>query len=127
MNALTAEWVEKAEGDFATAGREVRARRNPNYDAACFQAQPCAEKYLKAFLQECGAAIPRTYSLIDLLGLCVPFDPSFTSQRDPLVLLDRYAVRYRYPGDSSNKAEARQALQAVTGVREFVRRKLGLA
>jgi HEPN domain-containing protein len=127
MNVLTAEWVEKAEGDFATAGREVRARHNPNYDAACFHAQQCVEKYLKAFLQERGAAVPRTHSLIDLLGLCLPLDPSFASQRDPLVLLDRYAVRYRYPGDSANKAEARQALQAVTGVRDFVRQKLGLA
>jgi HEPN domain-containing protein len=39
MNELTVEWVEKAEGDFATLGREVRARKHPNYDAACFHAQ----------------------------------------------------------------------------------------
>ena len=38
MNPLTLEWVLKAEGDYATAGREVRARKNPNYDAACFHA-----------------------------------------------------------------------------------------
>ena len=52
MNPLTLEWIESAEGDFATAGRELRARKNPNYDAACFHAQQCAEKYLKAILQE---------------------------------------------------------------------------
>ena len=52
MNPLTREWIEKAEGDFATAGRELRARKNPNYEAACFHAQQCAEKYLKAILQE---------------------------------------------------------------------------
>jgi HEPN domain-containing protein len=52
MNELTAEWGAKAEGDFATAGRELRARKRPNYDAACFHAQQTAEKYLKAFLQE---------------------------------------------------------------------------
>ena len=52
MNPLTREWIDKAEGDFATAGRELRARKNPNYDAACFHAQQCAEKYLKAILQE---------------------------------------------------------------------------
>jgi HEPN domain-containing protein len=52
MNELTAEWVAKAEGDWTTAGRELRARRNPNYDAACFHAQQTAEKYPKAFLQE---------------------------------------------------------------------------
>ncbi len=52
MKPLTREWVEKAEGDFATARRELRARKDPNYDAACFHAQQCAEKYLKACLQE---------------------------------------------------------------------------
>jgi hypothetical protein len=32
MRPLTAEWVQKAEGDLATAHRELRARRAPNYD-----------------------------------------------------------------------------------------------
>ena len=50
MSAILDEWIAKAEGDFATAQRELRARRAPNYDAACFHSQQCAEKYLKAFL-----------------------------------------------------------------------------
>jgi HEPN domain-containing protein len=50
MNDLVREWVEKAEGDFHSAERELRARKAPNYDAACFHPQQCAEKYLKAFL-----------------------------------------------------------------------------
>ena len=58
MNPATAEWVAKAEGDFATAGREMRARKNPNYDAVCFHTQQCAEKYLKAVLQENEKHIP---------------------------------------------------------------------
>ena len=45
MNPLTLEWVEKAEGDWLTAQREYRARKAPNYDAACFHAQQVAEKY----------------------------------------------------------------------------------
>ena len=48
MKPLTREWVRKAEGDYATAAREMRARKSPNYDAACFHAQQCVEKYLKA-------------------------------------------------------------------------------
>lgn len=52
MNPLTLEWIDKAEGDFATAGREIRVRKLPNYDAVCYHAQQCAEKYLKALLQE---------------------------------------------------------------------------
>jgi HEPN domain-containing protein len=56
MKPLTLEWVAKAENDFATALRESRVRKNPNYDAVCFHAQQCAEKYLKARLQEAGIA-----------------------------------------------------------------------
>ena len=33
MNDLVHEWIAKAEGDFHTALREFRARKNPNYDA----------------------------------------------------------------------------------------------
>jgi hypothetical protein len=51
MNQLTIEWVDKAEGDFSTALREFRVRKSPNYDAVCFHAQQCVEKYLKARLQ----------------------------------------------------------------------------
>jgi hypothetical protein len=37
MNPLTLEWIEKAEGDFLTAGREFRARNAPNYDAVQYR------------------------------------------------------------------------------------------
>lgn len=47
MNDGVREWVEKAEGDFCTALREYRARKNRNHDAVCFHAQQCVEKYLK--------------------------------------------------------------------------------
>jgi HEPN domain-containing protein len=39
MKPITAEWIGKAEGDFATVEREARARKNPNYDGVCFHAQ----------------------------------------------------------------------------------------
>ncbi len=52
MNALTLEWVAKAEADLRTAAREFAVLDAPNYDAACFHAQQSAEKYLKARLVE---------------------------------------------------------------------------
>jgi hypothetical protein len=42
MTPMADEWIRKAEADFATAQREYRARRDPNYDDACFHAQQCA-------------------------------------------------------------------------------------
>jgi HEPN domain-containing protein len=50
MRVETAEWVEKAEGDWHTAGRELKATEFPNYDAVCFHAQQCAD----AAWQTCG-------------------------------------------------------------------------
>jgi HEPN domain-containing protein len=61
MKPITLEWIDKAEGDWFSAQREVRARKHPNYDAACFHSQQCAEKYLKARLQESGIAFKKTH------------------------------------------------------------------
>ncbi len=36
MNPITREWVDKADGDFATARRELEVQIDPNYDAVCF-------------------------------------------------------------------------------------------
>ncbi len=126
MNALTAEWVEKAEGDYVTAQREIRARRAPNYDAACFHTQQAAEKYLKGFLQEQNFPPPKIHNLAQLLQLCLPYDAQFQQLDQQLGALDAYAVRYRYPGDSATKADARSALQNLQQARTFVRGKLGL-
>lgn len=87
MQPLTAEWVAKAEGDFTTAMRELRARKLPNYDSACFHAQRCAEKYLKARLQEEEIAFPRTHSLVILLDLILPLEPSWSILRADLATL----------------------------------------
>src|SRR5882762_6573554 len=79
MKPITSEWIAKAEGDFATAQRELGATDHPNYDAVCFHTQQCAEKYLKAFLQEASIAFPRRHDLADLLALALPIEPAWTS------------------------------------------------
>jgi HEPN domain-containing protein len=70
MKPITLEWINKAEGDWTSAQREYRARQRPNYDASCFHAQQCAEKYLKARLEEAGIAFGRTHNLTSLLLMC---------------------------------------------------------
>ena len=69
MKPITLEWVAKAEGDWDSAQREYRARQRPHYDAACFHAQQCAEKYLKVKLEEAAIAFGRSHNLISLLTL----------------------------------------------------------
>ncbi len=126
MNAILAEWIQKAEGDFNTAQRELQARRLPNYDAACFHSQQCAEKYLKAFLVSRKVEPPRTHNLVELLNLCVSHDGSFAMIRPVVEVLNAYAVVVRYPRAFATKADARDAVKAMKQVREFVRGKLNL-
>ena len=126
MHVLTQEWVDKAEGDFHTASREARVRKAPNYDAVCFHGQQCAEKYLKAYLQEQDQRFPPIHDLIELLELCLPYDGTFELQRDLLKDLTKYAVEFRYPGELATKEEALTTVKAMRAVRAFVRQKLGV-
>lgn len=126
MKPQTIEWMKKAEGDFLTAGRELRARKSPNYDAVCFHAQQCAEKYLKAVLQDNDKSIPKIHNLVELMILCEEVDASFEMLRADLVTMERYSVRTRYPGETAEKDDAKSAYAAAKTVRKFIRQKLGL-
>ena len=84
MKPMTAEWISKAEGDFAMVEREARARRDPNYDGLCFHAQQCAEKYLKALSSEAGVSFPRTHDLVALLEQLLPLKPAWERHREDL-------------------------------------------
>ncbi len=112
MHPLTAEWISKAEGDFASAQRELRARNSPNYDAACFHAQQCAEKYLKARLQEAGQYIPRTHDLVVLLNLLLPVEPAWAHLTSDLRAgLRRNLPLPRFICQSCNGARCSKAMQ----------------
>jgi HEPN domain-containing protein len=125
MNPLTREWLEKAEGDWDTAGRELRARKRPNYDAACFHAQQCAEKCLKALLQEAGVAFARTHDLAALLDLLMPLDPSWDLLRAVVVELGVFAVYVRYPGYKADRETARRAVSLARPILAKTRHALG--
>ena len=68
-NPLALEWLVKADADYVTANRELRARKMPNYDAACFHAQQCVEKLLKSMMIHQGIVPPRSHDLSYLLIL----------------------------------------------------------
>ena len=126
MKPITAEWVKKAEGDWNSAQREVRARRQPNHDAACFHAQQCVEKYLKAWLQEAGIAFGKIHDLTKLLSLALPTQPAWVALRADLMVLTDFAVEYRYPGNSATKTEAQDAVKRCRKVRSVIRKAFGL-
>ncbi len=126
MQPLTQEWLDKAEGDFATAQRELRARKTPNYDAACFHAQQCVEKYLKARLQEAVIPFGKTHNLVVLLDLLLPLEPTWKILRPEVQILSLFAVEIRYPGTSADKVTAREMVKICRELRALVRASLGL-
>jgi HEPN domain-containing protein len=126
MKRITKEWVAKAEGDWASAQREVRARKNPNYDAACFHAQQCAEKYLKARLQEANLAFGKTHDLVRLLHEVLAVEATWSVLQNDLILLTDFAVDYRYPGSSATRMEAQDALKSCQNVRSVIRKSFRL-
>ena len=126
MMPNTQEWVDKAEGDFATAERELKVTSDANYDAVCFHAQQCAEKYLKARLQEAGISFGKTHDLTLLLDNVLAVEPAWNSWRTDLQTLAAYAVNYRYPGDSADESEAKDSMKICRDFRLLVRTSLGL-
>lgn len=111
MASVIDEWVRKARADLATARRELAATTDPNLDAVCFHAQQGVEKLLKACLIHAGREVPRTHDLVQLARMTVA--PPLQDERllDELLFLSRAAVEYRYPGDSAEVEDAREALE----------------
>ena len=126
MKPITREWVEKAEGDFVTARREGEAEVDPNYDAACVHAQQCAEKYLKACLQNADIAFPKTHHLPSLLDLLLPVEAAWERLRGAAMALSAYAADFRYPGRSADEEVAGRAVSACREIRASARLSLGL-
>lgn len=126
MKPAAREWIEKAEADFLSAQREYRARIRPNYDATCFFAQQCVEKYLKGRLTDSGIAVPRTHDLAALLDVLLPLEPLWESARPRLESLTSYAVVFRYPGDTATRSLAKSAIADARWVRAMIRSALRL-
>ncbi len=117
MNALTDEWVFKAEDDYRSAEALLYEIETPIADTASFHCQQCAEKYLKAYLQEKEIEFPRQHDLIPLMEFCRTVDDSFESLRIDLGRLDRYAIAIRYPGATTTISLAKDAFGAAERVR----------
>ena len=126
MKPITTEWINKAEGDFAVMERECLVTENPNYDAVCFHAQQCAEKYLKACLSQADIPFTKIHDLIALLEQLLEFEHGWEHLREDLAYLSDFAVSFRYPGDSADQESALDAQQRCRKFRNHARKSLGL-
>ena len=126
MREITEEWVLKAEVDYHSIALLLYSGDVPITSTACFHCQQCAEKYVKAFLEEHKIDFPRHHNLVQLLDMCLALDGDFETLRDDLLHLEGYAVAVRYPGVRISVEIAEQALADAGHIREFVRAKLGI-
>ena len=125
MKQLTHEWVEKAEGDHRVASAQWQSD-DPVWDAICFHAEQCAEKYLKAWLVEHEIEFPKTHDLEALAKLCLSSLGEVEQLRDGLRFLTSFAIEIRYPGVLAQREDARRCRQASLEARNLVRAKPGL-
>lgn len=125
MQKLTSEWVKKAEGDYRAAALLAQGSVSL-HDQVCFHCQQCAEKYLKALLQELGLPVPRTHSLLALRNLLLDQHPSLRPMRRSLEFLSRFAVGPRYPLFQAKKRQALAAIRWTERVRVECRTLLGI-
>lgn len=117
------EWVAKAEEDWAAAHVVLR-RKTPLTAIACFHAQQCAEKYLKAILIARRHRFSHVHDLLILNQECHAAGILLGISEDALSTLSHYAVKARYPGNAPAIEDARKALETTRAVRKFARKFL---
>lgn len=125
MTPLVEEWIAKAEADLRAARLLLGDATPGQHDLVCYHAQQCAEKYLKACIQERGIAVPRTHHLPTLIGL-LGGPEVLASQRAAAATLSQLAVAARYPGVSARPEDAARALETAERLRAAARQVLAL-
>ena len=62
MKKTTREWVRKAESDYVLA-KQGSLSPVPVHDGVCFHCQQCAEKYLKALMEESRSCLVNLWEI----------------------------------------------------------------
>ena len=114
-------WLERSRSDLQVA-RIVLGVPGVVLEDACFHAQQCAEKALKALLLERNLRVPRTHVLETLLDLLKSSGLVLPIAVDQAYFLTEYAVQTRYPGVRLDvtRPEAEQAIEAANQVLRWV-------
>jgi len=125
MKPETTEWIDKAEGDWKVAQREMQAP-DPVWNVVCFLAEQCAEKYLKGFLEEQNIAFQKIHDLVVLLNTSTGLLSALDPLKPRLAHLSTFGIATRYPGVQADQHAAASAMNIGEEVRKVVRSSLGL-
>jgi HEPN domain-containing protein len=118
-------WVDKAEEDFQTSLKMIKAKP-PAYNVVCFHGQQCMEKYLKSILALNNMFIERTHALDYLCSKTAGLVPQLAFYQDEFSKVDAFAVQIRYPGHNADKRDAARILKLTKDLRKIIRQYLGL-
>ena len=127
--SLPQQWLDKANEDLIVTRLVLRE----GYTAhACFLAQQCIEKALKAYLIAKTNDHPRIHRLVDLLSLCIALDSSFSQFLADCAIVDQYYIPTRYPSGNAasapsgipSHAEAEEVTTAAEHILQFVTQQL---
>ncbi len=94
LQKVVRQWIEKAENDLITAEHTLSLTERCPFEAVCFHAQQCAEKFFKALLVSRSLPVPKTHDLRILIRL-VPQDIQLGLDLESLFSLNRYAIDSR--------------------------------
>lgn len=127
--SLPQQWLDRASEDLTVARLVLREGHASH---ACFLAQQCIEKSLKAYLLAKTDRYPRAHKLVDLLVECEGSQATFSQFRDNCIVVDQYYIPTRYPngipGGLPNGLpgilEAQEALTLAESILQFIVLKL---
>jgi HEPN domain-containing protein len=119
------DWVTKAEGDY-TLARSALRRKLPITFGACFHAQQCAEKYMKAMLVARKQRFSKIHDLAVLNKQCEDNGIFIGVSKVDLQMLAFYAVETRYPGAEPSVEDSQVATKIASAVRKFARKYLNV-
>jgi HEPN domain-containing protein len=116
------QWIDRAESDYKAFQALLKMGDECPFDAVCFHAQQCVEKYLKARLVYLSIDFPKIH---DIAGIIKLFPPGFSIPLTPAEQekLTNYAWMGRYPGnwDPMNRKQAEEAASLAVKVRAAIR------
>ena len=115
------EWFDKADDDEKSIiGILHYFEGSPS--TVCFLAQQMAEKYLKGLSIFHHVNSPKVHDLLKLETIMRDIDERISTIHNDLVILNRYYIETRYPGDYPEFSwkDAQEAYEAAKSVKEFV-------
>jgi len=118
MNDRVKAWIDKSQGDFEVAERELNVASRPNYDAVCFHCQQCIEKLLKGALYSLDVDPPHVHDIAYLTKLLGEAGIALKADERDLRLLSQSAVVFRYPGENASPEDAKEVMAICTRLRE---------